>query len=120
MSKHMLGVQATTYEAFEKLMALKLTNNITEEASDPLIKDVCAAYESGVVQNWEFNRNPAKTWTDEKRSKFVSDYLFGSALPPVIIVWRPPNAHYRDPYNVMDGMNRLYALCEVLKGNIPL
>ena len=90
------------------------------EYEDISILDLVRRWDSQMIVNFKDNRDPEKTWNDQKRSLFVGDLFSGSATKPYIILWKDISASYDCADNVMDAMNRFHAIVKVSNGTIPI
>ena len=120
VSKHMQNKFDDQRVYLDRLLDAKQKTGMYVHRQDITIRDLNERLSRGAIVNFKDNRDPEKTWSDQKRSLFVGDLYNRDATEPYIILWRETNADFADPLNVMDAMNRVHAIRKVLKGEIPL
>ena len=119
-SRHCIEKSKELQLRIKGIVAKKLTDGFREDLQRHQIRTVVRMVKENELVQWEDNRKPEKTWTLEKRAKFVGDYIQGNALTPQIIQWREHGAeHVEDPMCAMDGNNRLYAIMQVYDSKEP-
>jgi len=63
-----------------------------------------------------------RVWTDQQSSLFVGFLAEGGAMPPIFVQrWPvlPTQADFR-PDELVDGLQRMTAICRLLEGSIPM
>ena len=120
LSKHMQKKFDEQRAYLDDLLDKKERGGMYVKKQDISIKELTERMDRGMIVNFKDNRDPEKTWSDQKRSLFVGDLYSGDATEPFLILWKSIGAGYNAPDNVMDAMNRVHAIRKVSNGEIPL
>ena len=119
-SKHCIAKTKELQLKINNIIEQKKTSGFREDTKSQEISTLVRRVQEGRLVQWEDNRNPDKTWSPEKRSKFVGDFIQGNALTPCIIQWKEHGVeHVRDPDCAMDGNNRLHAIMQIYLSKEP-
>ena len=85
LSKHSKDKFDEQRAYLDDLLDRKETAGMYVKKQDISIKELTERLDKDMIVNFKDNRDPEKTWNDQKRSLFVGDLYSGDATEPFII-----------------------------------
>jgi hypothetical protein len=116
-----LDIDASDYQLIEKLSdddvnAKYMTGEVrivTEQARYPLSSIPTMVDSGGYQLNPDFQRR--HRWDAAKQSRLIESFIMNVPIPPIFL-YEDEYSHYE----VMDGLQRMTAVCEFYKGRLTL